>query len=84
MSREYFKRRGIPNLTPHLKSVLQEIASNDNIVIANSDKGLGPCGLDLPTYIKLCLVHLTDKETYEIITEQQMLEDITNLVRSNE
>jgi len=79
LSREFFKRRGTPNLTPHLKSVLQQIASNDNIVIANSDKGLGPCGLDLPTYIKLALVHLTDKETYEIITEQQALEDITNL-----
>ena len=40
------------NLLPYQKTFLKELQSNKEIIIAQSDKGLGPCAVDLERYIK--------------------------------
>ena len=42
-----------------------------NLIIANTDKGLVPCVIELQCYIKDGLDHLSDATAYRIITEQE-------------
>jgi hypothetical protein len=46
----------------------------------NTDKGLGPCAIELHPYIRDALIHLEDKETYTVLSESEAMEE-TNRVR---
>ena len=42
---------------------------------ALADKGLGSVAIELERYIQDALKHLLDKDTYEVVPEEQALED---------
>ena len=42
-----------------------------NIIFSQADKNLGPVAVTLEQYIKDALVHLSDPETYELLTESE-------------
>ena len=67
------------NLLPYQKTLLEELQSNQEIIIAQSDKGLGPCAVDLERYIKDGIRHISDESSYEIISEEQGAKDIDDL-----
>jgi hypothetical protein len=60
----FVKRRGKPNLLPFQCKILRQIWRDDNIVIVNADKGLGPCAVLYKQYVNDALVHLKDEKTY--------------------
>jgi len=72
------KKQGHPNLTPFQLKLLNELRADDSIVYAHADKGLGPVGVSLKTYIAWALKHLFSP-TYELITEEQGRSDIEQL-----
>jgi len=43
------------NLTKFQANILQEIRSNQDIIIAHADKNLGPVGVDTEQYIRWAL-----------------------------
>ena len=50
---------------------LRKIRRDDNIIIVNADKGLGPCAVTYEQYVKDALVHLRDPNTYQQLTEAE-------------
>ena len=76
-----FKQRKVKsNLLPFQRQQLAALRQNQSIVIANTDKGLGPCAIELHRYIRDALIHLEDKETYTVLSESEAMEE-TNRVR---
>ena len=66
-------------LTLTQKSHLNLLRSNEDFIILNSDKNLGPAIMERETYIKSVLEeHLLDENTYENLMEQKALEMIRN------
>jgi hypothetical protein len=53
----------------------------ESIVYSNSDKGLGIAAVDLKRYIECGLKHVKDGETYGIIPEEQVWNNIRQLKR---
>ena len=75
-----FKRKKVPsNLLPFQQTILDSLRQNHGIVIANSDKGLGPVAIELHRYIQDALIHLMDKNTYEILSEAEAMEAVESL-----
>lgn len=70
-----FKSRSVPsNLLKFQETILNNLRDNHGIVIANTDKGLGPCAIELPRYSRDILdQHLTDASTYELLSEEDAL-----------
>ena len=56
---------------PHQRQLLASLQENESVIIANTDKNLGPVGINMEHYIKLRLDHLLDPSTYELLTESQ-------------
>jgi len=59
------------NLLPYQHDLLRELRENNSIVIANTDKGLGPCTVDLHQYVDDGLDHLSDASAYQILSPDQ-------------
>jgi hypothetical protein len=58
------------NLTKFQASILQQICSNPNIIIAHADNNLGPVGIDTKQSIRWALnEHLSNSETYAQVSE---------------
>lgn len=79
LRRLFYKRTGRSNFTTFQEKIFQRLREDDSIVFALADKGLGPVAVNLDRYIRDALVHLQDSETYEIISEEQALEEIREL-----
>ena len=63
-------QRGKSNLTKFQANILQQIRSNQDIIIAHADKNLGPVGVDTEQYIRWALdEHLSDATTYIQVSE---------------
>lgn len=75
------RRKGSLNLSLFQRRILDQVRNDNNYLIVNSDKGLGPCGIERNKYIMMCLDHLKDESTYTFITEQQGLEERESLRR---
>eukprot|EP00984_Skeletonema_dohrnii_P027260 scaffold16757_cov168-Skeletonema_dohrnii-CCMP3373.AAC.2 len=58
-----------PNLLRHETKILANLKDDEMIVIAQADKGLGPCAVSLEQYILDGLKHLGDKSTYTVLDE---------------
>jgi hypothetical protein len=63
--------RGRSNLTKFQAKILQDIRSNENIIIAHADKNLGPVGVNTEQYIHWALKHLLDANTYVKENEEE-------------
>jgi hypothetical protein len=60
------------NLTKFQASILQQICSNPNIIIAHADNNLGPVGVNTKQSIRCALdfdEHLSNSETYVQVSE---------------
>jgi hypothetical protein len=69
------RRTGKQNLTTQQRQLLKSLQENESVIIANADKNLGPVGMDVEHYIRLSLDHLLDPYTYELLTEDQAVEE---------
>ena len=65
--RSLFERRGISNLLP-----FQHKLMTPTWIIANTDKNLDPCVIELNQCTKDDLVHLHNSEIYEFLTEEKL------------
>ena len=73
------EKKGSKNFTNFQSKLFENLRANDSIVHALADKGLGPVAIELERYIKDALKHLLDKDTYEVIPEEQALQDAEKL-----
>ena len=51
--------------------MLHYLQTHEELVIANTDKGLGPCAIELDRYIEDALIHLLDESTYVLLSENE-------------
>jgi len=79
LSSRFKKRKVRSNLHPFQRRILRDLRANQSIVIANTDKGLGPCAIELSRYIRDALIHLQDKSIYKIMSEEEALASIKQL-----
>ena len=69
--RKLFKpRKSVPNLSPTHRYTLEYLRSQQDFIIANCDKNLGPAIIERDQYIKLAYRdHLSDSTTYERLSK---------------
>jgi hypothetical protein len=59
---------GKPNLNKFQKKMLSKISDNQEVIIAHTDKGLSPVGIDTSKYIRWAFKdHLLEATTYTIV-----------------
>ena len=75
------RRRGISNLLPFQHKLMTWLKQHPSWIIANTDKNLGPCVIELDQYIKDALVHLQNAEVYEFLTEAEAAAEANRLAR---
>ncbi len=69
-----------PNLNKFQKKMLSKIRGDQDVIITDVDKGLGPVGIETSKYIRWALKdHLLDATTYTIVTVDQALRDAAQL-----
>jgi hypothetical protein len=51
----------------YLLEVIQQLKNSDHIVIKPADKNLGTCVMSKQYYIDMCMVHLSDQSTYQVV-----------------
>ena len=79
LSTKFKKRKVTSNLLPFQRRILRDLRSNQSIVIASTDKGLGPCAIELERYIRDGLIHLKDESIYKIMSEEEAQASIKQL-----
>jgi hypothetical protein len=67
------------NLTKLQQQQLNLLRNNQDFIILNADKNLGPCILERDIYIKMVLREHLQSDTYQNLDEAVALEAITNL-----
>ena len=66
---KHFKKCKVDN---YLVEILNNLRSNPNIIIKPADKNLGLAIMDRTQYINMCLTHLQDNNTYELIDNKKV------------
>ena len=80
IDRNFRPQRGKSNLTKFQANILQDIRSNQDIIIAHADKNLGPVGVDTEQYIRCALdEHLSDATTYVKISKADTIKASNDL-----
>ena len=80
IERNFRPQRGKSNLTKFQANILQQIRSNQDIIIAHADKNLGPVGVDTDQYICWALDdHLADATTYVQVSEANAVKALNDL-----
>jgi hypothetical protein len=64
----FARRRGKNNLRHHQRETLQWLRSQDDFVVVNCDKNLGPALMGKNKFFRLVLHHLTTTGVYKRIT----------------
>lgn len=65
-------RTAWPNLLPHQEALLSYFRETSDYVFANSDKGLGICGIEFDSYVEDALRnHLLVETDYRRLTEEE-------------
>lgn len=70
---QFIGRPGQPNLRPYQRKTLRTIRKDEEVIVANADKGLGTCTVKYGQYVGDALVHLKNEDTYEQLTEAEAL-----------
>ena len=77
-----FKRKpATSNLLPSQRKILLWLKNHTTWLVANTDKNLGPCVIEIDTYIRVALLHLQDASTYATITEDEAAKACDDLYR---
>ena len=80
IARNFRAQCGKSNLTKFQATILQQIHSNQDIIIAHANKNLGPVGIDTEQYIRWALdEHLTNATTYVQVSEADAHKAALNL-----
>ena len=68
-----FKRHhGTSNLLPSQRIALQSLQKNNNIIVVQCDKNLGPAIIEQTTYIQMAMRdHLQHRDTYKYLTPEE-------------
>ena len=75
----YSRRRASSNLLPFQERLLESLSTDENLLFPETDKGLGPCAVTYNQYITDCLVHLTNAECYQRLSEDEAMASIKQL-----
>jgi hypothetical protein len=67
----FVRRQGQPNLLRHQRDTISWIQNQDDFIIINCDKGLGPAIMEKPRYAKLVLTHLLTTRVYTRLDSRQ-------------
>lgn len=70
------------NYPSFFKHTINELRSDEDIVIAPSDKNLGLCIIDRLWYLEAANKHLSNTLTYKRITEEPIVQDIYTQLRN--
>ena len=62
------QKKGVSNFLPFQAKLIQWLKRHNTWMIANTDKNLGPCAIEIAQYLKDAHVHLDNREIYEIIS----------------
>ena len=84
--RQLFKqRRTIPNLSLPQRNALEYLRTQQEFLVVNCDKNLGPALIERDEYIKLAIKdHLSDESTYQRLSPEETTRHITlNRTRLN-
>ena len=65
----FIKRKGVTNLLPFQTRLLDWLKTHESWIVANTDKNLGPCVIELAQYVLDALTHLNNPAVYEYLTE---------------
>ena len=71
----FVEKKAKSNISKFQKGLLDSLHNDDHHIVAFADKGLGPVWVETPRYIKYTLVHLSNPETYQNISEAQGRQD---------
>ena len=73
LAKEFKHKRTPSNLLPFQRRILEDLRRNHGIIIASTNRGSGPCAIELERYIRDALVHLLNDEIYKLIPDEQAL-----------
>ena len=77
----FTRKRAQSNLLPFQHKVLTWLKQHPHFLVANTDKGLGPCILTFESYVNYCLKHLCDEQLYDQLTAEQAAAEAQRLWR---
>ena len=84
MRRYIMPRRGKSNITVHQATILDSLRKNENVIVTQADKNLGPVAVDTSEYIRMALDdHLLDTSTYVQVPEsdaKRITYDLFNVI----
>jgi len=75
----FIRQKSKPNLSTDQLCILENLQNNKNVVVLSADKGLGPVSVTTEQYISWGLKHITDHETYSIISSEEAHMEANNL-----
>ena len=75
----FVKKKGEPNLLPFQQRLLAWLQHHESWMVANTDKNLGPCIIEIAQYIKDALKHLNDVSTYQPLSKDEAKAEIDRL-----
>ena len=67
----FTRRFGRNNLLHHHRRALRMLKNQDDFVVINCDKNMGPAILETSVYVERAITHLSDTSTYERLTAVQ-------------
>ena len=79
MRSKFIKRKGENNLLPFQQRLLAWLKHHESWIIANTDKNLGPCAIELSQYIMDALTHLNNESVYESLTAAEATAEANRL-----
>lgn len=73
------KKKVASNLFPFQEKLLQDLLDHPTLLFPQTDKGLGPCAVEVDQYIEDCLIHLRDEQIYRQLTDQEATAILSSL-----
>eukprot|EP00957_Ditylum_brightwellii_P097032 7389334-Ditylum_brightwellii.AAC.1 len=67
----FTQRFGRNNLLPHHRRALRMLKNQDDFLVINCDKSMGPAILDTSIYIERAITHLSDPSMYKRLNAVQ-------------
>ena len=82
VAREFRRRRSRSNLLPEQRSALRTLMESKKLLVARTDKNLGPAILERDVYVRRAFDdHLSDASTYRSLTPTQASNQLTAVRR---
>ena len=79
LNKLFIRRNGASNLLTFQATLIQWLKHHNKWMIANTDKNIGPCAIEIVQYLKDAHIHLDNGEIYKIILEAEALMTIKQI-----